>query len=636
MPVSAIGLYMALVPIERHAITFYVGIFPNTSWNWLLKLGNKLVDYCTGREASWVDPPLTKHIFFNRHQLLDENGLDTVAKALSSGCWTLTDAGSLDISGGIETPSTSGGHGNAPQLTLAQGNVRPVTQVSATGGSANTANTSTPNVNEQPKVVVRDTLHLTTITELGKRLVAAAKAGNVALVRKLMAVGAPFISDGPIGMTPLHFAAQNGHYEICERLLCAGLNKDARNKVEKTALHLAAMEGHTDIVSLLIMSEADINACDMLKMSPLHWACDRGHIAVARLLLRHNAKTEIPNKFHKTPLHLAVENGHKNIISLLQGDLSLDEGEDAVAVDSITLDMIHDPVVCKTEEVCTEEEEEDQEYTEEVTVKHHINETVKGDEEETMSNFENDLHHSIITDDDADDQNTSVLATLAELAEATSRGGGGGCVDMSSVAALELLKAQAALMPIDDSSALVTSAVAHGQTLQLTEAGRQALKLIKQEPLLLPTSPLPQDPPEEIDTESCAASPCESTASQSQPDSTSTSGCLPALLTSSSGIKPVEEEAGDSRSEEVMQVITLSPEQYAALTGGKNGPIILQVMPSEGEGTMSELEPSAGQPLPKRQKIMQLITKTGYKCRSLWYKYPLSQHLQIAVSVISY
>lgn len=51
---------------------------------------------------------------------------------------------------------------------------------------------------------------------------------------------------------------------------------------------------------------------------------------------------------------------------------------------------------------------------------------------------------------------------------------------MSNAAALELLKAQAALLPLDDSSTLVTSAVAHGQTLHLTEAGRQALKLIKQ------------------------------------------------------------------------------------------------------------------------------------------------------------
>lgn len=50
---------------------------------------------------------------------------------------------------------------------------------------------------------------------------------------------------------------------------------------------------------------------------------------------------------------------------------------------------------------------------------------------------------------------------------------------MSNAAALELLKAQAALLPLDDSSTLVTSAVAHGQTLHLTEAGRQALKLIK-------------------------------------------------------------------------------------------------------------------------------------------------------------
>lgn len=49
---------------------------------------------------------------------------------------------------------------------------------------------------------------------------------------------------------------------------------------------------------------------------------------------------------------------------------------------------------------------------------------------------------------------------------------------MSRAAALELLRAQAALLPVDDSSTLVTSAVAHGQTLHLTEAGRQALRLM--------------------------------------------------------------------------------------------------------------------------------------------------------------
>ncbi|XP_063592121.1 GA-binding protein subunit beta-1-like [Penaeus indicus] len=245
-------------------------------------------------------------------QLLDKNGLETVAKALSSACWTLTESGGIEI-GSIAASSSA--QGSVPQLTLAQGNARPVTQVSVTGGSANSGSPGPP---ERAPTFQRDNSQMTTLNELGKKLLAAAKVGNTSQVRRLMAIGAPFASDGPIGMTPLHLASQNGHYETCDRLLAAGMNKDARNKVDKTPLHLAAMEGHKDIVSLLVKSGANINACDMLKMTALHWACDRGHTSVVGLLLKHHAKTDVVNKFAKPPLHIAVERGHQQIIRLLQ------------------------------------------------------------------------------------------------------------------------------------------------------------------------------------------------------------------------------------------------------------------------------------------------------------------------------
>lgn len=65
--------------------------------------------------------------YFQYFQLLDKSELETVAKALSSGCWTLSDSGDIEISDGS---GTSGVCGNSPKLTLAQGNVRPVTQAS--------------------------------------------------------------------------------------------------------------------------------------------------------------------------------------------------------------------------------------------------------------------------------------------------------------------------------------------------------------------------------------------------------------------------------------------------------------------------------------------------------------------------
>lgn len=595
--------------------------------------------------------------------LLDKSELETVAKALSSGCWTLSDSGEIEISDGS---STSGVSGNSPKLTLAQGNVRPVTQASGAGGSANIKRP----VSSEPLKLQRDNSHMTTLTELGKKLIEAARIGDTNQVRILMGIGAPFASDGPIGMNPLHLASQNGHYETCERLLSAGMNKDARNKVDKTPLHLAAMEGHTDIVHLLIKSGANVNACDMLKMTALHWACDRGHTSIVRLLLQHQAQTDIANKFFKTPLHLAVENRHDTIVVLLQGKISPktenDEEQEEVEEDddgdkkpgqsktpvfSFPSSSLGDiPVVCKTEEVHTEFIEEVCESSDPVI-----------EDEEEIPTEENELPHSIM--DDLEDQNISVLASLAELAQATKSSDHS--VDMSNAAALELLKAQAALLPLDDSSTLVTSAVAHGQTLHLTEAGRQALKLIKQELPLFPTSNLPKEknqeeestanektdgsttsikkehplpttpialppppprpvPPSLLSSISSSSTPTSllsssspsssllSVSSLSSLPSSSTSlaspsslsvACLPTLLASSHTDEAKEEE-------QVTQVITLTAEQYAALTNGASGPVILQVLPSDAtEEVINGVNVSTSPSPSKRQKIMQLVTK---------------------------
>ncbi|XP_045131400.1 poly [ADP-ribose] polymerase tankyrase-2-like isoform X2 [Portunus trituberculatus] len=601
--------------------------------------------------------------------LLDKSELETVAKALSSGCWTLSDSGHIEISDGS---TTSGVCGNSPKLTLAQGNVRPVTQASGAGGSANIKRP----VSSEPLNLQRDNSHMTTLTELGKKLIEAARVGDTSQVRRLMAIGAPFASDGPIGMNPLHLASQNGHYETCERLLSAGMNKDARNKVDKTPLHLAAMEGHTDIVHLLIKSGANLNACDMLKMTALHWACDRGHTSIVRLLLQHQAQTDIANKFFKTPLHLAVGNRHDNIVVLLQGKISpKTENEDEEEQEETEEDDDDDddggkeprqakapvfgfpssslsdiPVVCKTEEVHTEFIEEVCESSDPVI-----------EDEEEIPTEESELPHSIM--DDLEDQNISVLASLAELAQATKSSDHS--VDMSNAAALELLKAQAALLPLDDSSTLVTSAVAHGQTLHLTEAGRQALKLIKQELPLFPTSTLPKEknqeeestasektggsttikkehslpttpialppppprppPPSLLSSVSSSSTPTSllspsSSSTSSSLLSVSSLSSLPSsstLLTSPSSLSVsclptlLASQTDEGKEEEqVTQVITLTAEQYAALTNGGSGPVILQVLPSDGtEEAICEANINTSPSPCKRQKIMQLVTK---------------------------
>ncbi|XP_038850314.1 GA-binding protein subunit beta-1-like isoform X1 [Salvelinus namaycush] len=155
------------------------------------------------------------------------------------------------------------------------------------------------------------------LVDLGKRLLEAARAGLDDDVRTLMVNGAPFTTDW-LGTSPLHLAAQYGHHSTAEVLLRAGVSRDARTKVDRTPLHMAATEGHFNIVELLVSSGADINAKDMLKMTALHWAAQHGHREVAELLLKYGADVHSLSKFDKTPFDIAMDTSNTELMILLQ------------------------------------------------------------------------------------------------------------------------------------------------------------------------------------------------------------------------------------------------------------------------------------------------------------------------------
>lgn len=153
---------------------------------------------------------------------------------------------------------------------------------------------------------------------MGKRLLNAAREGQVDHVRQLVvSSGAPFTSDW-LGTTALHLAAQHGHAEIAEILLRGGVNRDARTKLERTALHLAAQSGSLPVVESLLIHGSDINARDMLKMTPLHWAVDRRHIDIVRRLLVGGADVQAKSKFQLTAMEIAQNSGYYEIVELLR------------------------------------------------------------------------------------------------------------------------------------------------------------------------------------------------------------------------------------------------------------------------------------------------------------------------------
>ncbi|XP_048750007.1 GA-binding protein subunit beta-1-like [Ostrea edulis] len=287
------------------------------------------------------------------------------------------------------------------------------------------------------------------LVDLGKRLLEAAKRGETDDVRTLMSNGAPFTTDW-LGTSPLHFASQYGHLDTAEVLLRAGISRDARTKVDRTPLHVASQEGHSEIVELLVQHAADVDAKDMLKMTPLHWATEKGHAHVMEALIKHGADTTCENKFDRTPLDIAIANGRADLVQILQlaqhthiGSMGDDE-----------------TVTIETTEVDTENVEE--------TV------TVSTD----------------LEGDGQDQTNSSVLATLAALAEATAPNTQ---VSTANADAMTWLESQGITMITTTEGGIISSAMESGQSIALTEAGKIALTNIIKQQGLSPGTLITQD-----------------------------------------------------------------------------------------------------------------------------------------------
>lgn len=284
------------------------------------------------------------------------------------------------------------------------------------------------------------------ILELGKRLLLAAKEGNTETVRNLMKGGAPFATDW-LGTTSLHAAAANGHLETCELLLRSGILKDARTKVEKTPLHMACQEGHSEVVLLLLANGADVNACDMLNMTPLHWAVEKEKTETVRILLQNGADPTMVNKFDKTCFDIANDAERHDIIELLQNEPR--RGEYTV-IEKSKAEMRLVPQVRKIAQPSS----------------------VKPYEIVNVSSVKN-----------IDRPKTAIVLPtyqnkkMGAVAKKTVKTGNLNEEHQSRLAALQLLEEHGIEMLEGEDINLVASAVGSGQTVVLTEAGKQALSL---------------------------------------------------------------------------------------------------------------------------------------------------------------
>ncbi len=117
-------------------------------------------------------------------------------------------------------------------------------------------------------------------------LALAALRGYPAIVRRLLDAGADLT--GP-GWSALHYAAFAGQLEVMRLLLARKLDLDRRAPNRQTALMLAARHGHRQVVELLIEADADMDLTDADGQSAMSLARKSGNTEIADYLKRQGA-----------------------------------------------------------------------------------------------------------------------------------------------------------------------------------------------------------------------------------------------------------------------------------------------------------------------------------------------------------
>jgi ankyrin repeat protein len=153
-------------------------------------------------------------------------------------------------------------------------------------------------------------------------------------IKRLLSRGADPNVGNEVGMTPLHYAAQDCP-EAIPVLIEYGADPRARDEGGLTPLHIAALRGSVDAVRALI-PHSDVDARDNEGRTPLHMALEYEHCDAALLLLQHGTDINAVDSDNRTPLHLAAGAGCVEVVKLL-----LQHGANVSARDNKNNTVLH-------------------------------------------------------------------------------------------------------------------------------------------------------------------------------------------------------------------------------------------------------------------------------------------------------
>lgn len=152
----------------------------------------------------------------------------------------------------------------------------------------------------------------------GPALVDAAKAGDLAAVRALLARGADPNAAAADGATAVHWAAHRDDLALLNTLLAARARPDAHTRYKVAPLTLAAQNGSAALIARLLDAGADPNTISQEGQTALMTAARNGRTDALQALLRRGATVDLAESFRgQTALMFAAGEGNTDAVKLL-------------------------------------------------------------------------------------------------------------------------------------------------------------------------------------------------------------------------------------------------------------------------------------------------------------------------------
>ena len=145
----------------------------------------------------------------------------------------------------------------------------------------------------------------------------AAAAGEVEIVRQLLAAGASVDVRGEHGLTPLGAATVRGHKHVVRLLLREGADIERPNANGNTPLMEAAVLDRLELAELFLAAGANPLRFNRSGHHALTLAAASGSVKVMQHLLRLGIDPETPDRVRQSPLYWAMHEGQDATVALL-------------------------------------------------------------------------------------------------------------------------------------------------------------------------------------------------------------------------------------------------------------------------------------------------------------------------------